>query len=182
MKVSTVKTLYNAIGYNKIFNIRHKIAGNGSVSIKIPSSQQNIHLTTPTVTSGNRYTIYIENIFIITELLPCVRQFCYQNKVFWLILHAPSPEIRLQVAYIYTDTPCAYEVTAHLLHEQVSVSLDKWEALCILMQYEIELMYKFGIIAFSFIFIHLYNIFFYQRVIMLKSGNGQNFFITAHLL
>ena len=34
------------------------------------------------------------------------------------------------------------------LHEQVSVSLDKWEALCILMQYEAELMYKYGIIAF----------------------------------
>ena len=71
---------------------------------------------TPTVTSGNRYTIYIENKFIITELLPPVRQFCDQKKVF--------------------------------LHEQVSVSLDKWEALCILMQYEIELMYTFGKIAF----------------------------------
>ena len=71
---------------------------------------------TPTVTSGNRYTISVENKFIITELLPCVRQFCDQNKVF--------------------------------LHEKVSVSLDKWEALCILMQYEIELMYTFGIIAF----------------------------------
>ena len=38
-----------------------------------------------------------------------------------------------------------------VLHEHVSVSLDKWEALCILMQYEIELnqlMYTFGIIAF----------------------------------
>ena len=33
----TVKTLYNVTRYNKIFNIRHKIAGNGSVSIKIPS-------------------------------------------------------------------------------------------------------------------------------------------------
>ena len=32
-------------------------------------------------------------------------------------------------------------------HEQVSVSLDKWEALCIVMQYEIKLMYTFGIIA-----------------------------------
>ena len=66
--------------------------------------------------SGNRYTISIENKFIITELLPCVRQFCFQNKVF--------------------------------LHEQVSFSLDKWEAVCILMQYDIELMYAFGIIAF----------------------------------
>ena len=111
-----VKTLYNGTRYNRIFNIRHKIAGNGSVSIKIPSLQQNIHLTTPTVTSGNRYTFSIENKFIITELLPCVRQFCDQNKV--------------------------------SLHEQVSVSLDKWEALCILMQYEMELMYTFGIIAF----------------------------------
>ena len=35
-----------------------------------------------------------------------------------------------------------------VLHEHVSVSLDKWEALCILMQYEIELMYISGIIAF----------------------------------
>ena len=64
---------------------------------------------TSTVLSGNRYTISIENKFIIAELLPCVRQFCDQNKVF--------------------------------LHEQVSVSLDKWEDLWILMEYEIELMY-----------------------------------------
>ena len=71
---------------------------------------------TPTVTSRNRYTISIENKFIITELLQCVRQFCDKNKGF--------------------------------LHKQVSVSLDKWEALCVLMQYEIELMYTFGIIAF----------------------------------
>ena len=74
---------------------------------------------TLTVTSGNRYTIYIENKFIITELLPCVRQFCDQDKVF--------------------------------LHEKVSVSLDKWEALCILMQYEIELMYTVGINFNSFV-------------------------------
>ena len=33
----TVKTLYNVTRYNRIFNIRHKIAGNGSISIKIPS-------------------------------------------------------------------------------------------------------------------------------------------------
>ena len=33
----TVKTLYNVTRYNRIFNIRHIIAGNGSVSIKIPS-------------------------------------------------------------------------------------------------------------------------------------------------
>ena len=30
------------------------------------------------------------------------------------------------------------------------------------------------------ILIYLYNIFFYQMIIMLKSGNGQNFFITAN--
>ena len=35
-----------------------------------------------------------------------------------------------------------------ILHEQVSVSFDKREALCILMQYEAELMYTFGTIAF----------------------------------
>ena len=80
-------------------------------------SPLNIHLTTPTVTSGNRYTISIENKLIITELLSCVRQFCDQNKV--------------------------------VLHEQVSSSLDKWEALCILMHYEIEPVYTFGIIAFN---------------------------------
>ena len=33
----TVKTLYNVTRYNRIFNIRQEIAGNGSVSIKIPS-------------------------------------------------------------------------------------------------------------------------------------------------
>ena len=33
----TVKTLYNVIHYNRIFNIRHIFAGNRSVSIKIPS-------------------------------------------------------------------------------------------------------------------------------------------------
>ena len=35
---NTVKTLYNIPRYNRIFNIRHKIAGNRSVFIKIPSS------------------------------------------------------------------------------------------------------------------------------------------------
>ena len=35
-----------------------------------------------------------------------------------------------------------------LLHEHVSVSFDKMEALCILVQYEIELMYTLGTIAF----------------------------------
>ena len=34
---NTVETLYNVTPYNRIFKIRHKIAGNGSVSIKIPS-------------------------------------------------------------------------------------------------------------------------------------------------
>ena len=37
------------------------------------------------------------------------------------------------------------------MHEQVSVTFVKREALCILMQYEIELMYKFVILAFKFI-------------------------------
>ena len=36
-KAGTVKTLYNVTRYNRIFNIRHKIAGNRSVIIKIPS-------------------------------------------------------------------------------------------------------------------------------------------------
>ena len=33
----TVKTLYNVTRYNRIFNIQHKIAGHGSVSIQIHS-------------------------------------------------------------------------------------------------------------------------------------------------
>ena len=35
-----------------------------------------------------------------------------------------------------------------ILHEQVSVSFDKREALCILMQYEAVLVYTFGTMAF----------------------------------
>ena len=92
-----------------------KLLGTDLFPIKFPLYNRINHLTTPTVTSGNRYTISIENKFIITELLPCVRQFCDQNKVF--------------------------------LHEQASVLL----VLCILMQYEIKMMYTFGIIAFLFI-------------------------------
>ena len=41
--------------------------------------------------------------------------------------------------------------TRVFLHEQVSVLLDKWEALCILMQYEIDLIHTFGIITFGLI-------------------------------
>ena len=37
------------------------------------------------------------------------------------------------------------------MHEQVSITFDKREALCSLMQYDIELMYTFGIITFKFI-------------------------------
>ena len=37
------------------------------------------------------------------------------------------------------------------MHEPVSVISDKREALCILIQYEIELMHTFGTIAFKFI-------------------------------
>ena len=46
--------------------------------------------------------------------------------------------------FFSTDPKCLWV----FLHEKVSVSLDKWEALCILMQYEIELMYSCGIISF----------------------------------
>ena len=35
--IDTVKTLHNVTRYNRIFNIRYKMAGNGSVSIKISS-------------------------------------------------------------------------------------------------------------------------------------------------
>ena len=36
-----------------------------------------------------------------------------------------------------------------LFHEQVSVAFDKGESSCILMQYEIKLIYTFGVIAFK---------------------------------
>ena len=65
------------------------------------------------------------------------------------------------------------------MHEQVSVSFDKREALCILMLFELELLYTFETIAFYY---HLYNIFFNQMIIMFKSGTGQNFLITANSL
>ena len=77
----TVKPLYNVILYNSIFTIQHEFAGNGSISIKITSLLQNIHLMTPTVSSGNRHTFSIENIFFITEFLPCVSQFGNQDMV-----------------------------------------------------------------------------------------------------
>ena len=93
-----------------------KLLGTDLFPLKFPLYYRIFLLTTATVTSGNRYTISIENKFIITELLTFTRQFCAQNKVF--------------------------------LHEQVSVSLYKWEAFCIFMQYEVKLMYTFGIIAF----------------------------------
>ena len=115
----TVKPLYNVILYNRIFTIQHKFVGNGSISIKIPSLLQNIHLTTPTVSSGKRYTFSIENIFIITEFLRCVSPFGDQDN--------------------------------GLLHEKVSVTFEKMETFGFFMQYEIELMFTFGIIAFKFI-------------------------------
>ena len=62
-----------------------------------------------------------------------------------------------------------------LKHEQVSVTFDNIKAkLCILMLYEIELMYTFGIIA-------LY-IFLYQMIMMWKHGTGSYFLITANSL
>ena len=47
------------------------------------------------------------------------------------------------------------------------------------MQYEAEPMYTFETMAFL---IYLYDIFFYQMIMMLKCGTGQNFFITANSL
>ena len=40
--------------------------------------------------------------------------------------------------------------SARSLHEQDYVIFNKREALCILMQYEIEMLYTFGITAFKF--------------------------------
>ena len=65
-----------------------------------------------------------------------------------------------------------------VLHEQVSVSLDKWESLCILMQYEIELIYTFGIIAFnSFV-----QYFLLPNDIYVEIWSWSEFFITANSL
>ena len=52
--------------------------------------------------------------------------------------------------------------------------------LCILMQYEMELMYTFGTIALKFIFIK--RIFFYELIMMWKPGTGSHFLITANSL
>ena len=51
--------------------------------------------------------------------------------------------------------------------------------LCISMLYELELLYTFGRIAFYYQF---YNIFFYQMIIMWKSGTDQNFLIIVNSL
>ena len=65
-----------------------------------------------------------------------------------------------------------------ILHEKVSVSFDKREALCILVQYEAELIIHLE----QWHFIHLFDTFCYQIIMMLKRGTGQNFFITANSL
>ena len=67
-----------------------------------------------------------------------------------------------------------------LLHEQISVTFDKREVWCILMQYEMELMYTFGTISLKFIFIIISL--FYQLIMMWKPGTGSHFLITANSL
>ena len=64
-----------------------------------------------------------------------------------------------------------------LLHEQVSVTFDKGEALCISMQYEIELIDTFEKIAFKFI-CTLFSL--YQIFMMWKPGTGRHFLIAAN--
>ena len=53
-------------------------------------------------------------------------------------------------------------------HDQVSVSFDKREALCILMQYEATGIHIWN----NGTKIHLYDIFCYQMIMMLKCGTG----------
>ena len=95
----------------------HILSGNGSVSIKIPSLLQNIHLTTSTVTCGTD----IQFLLKINSL----EQNCY---------HVSDNFV------IRTRSFCMNRFLSHLIRGR--------EALCILMQYKIELMYTFGIIAF----------------------------------
>ena len=146
MNISTVKTLYNVTRYNRIFNIWHKFAGNGSVSIENPSLKQNIHLTTPTVTSGNRYTISIENKFIITEFYNVSDNFVIRSRSFagtgFCFTWYKESVVHFDAIWNWTD----------------------------------EYIWNNSIL------IHLYNIFFYQMIMMWKSGTGQNFFITANSL
>ena len=59
-----------------------------------------------------------------------------------------------------------------ILHEQVYVTFDKRESLCILMQYEIEMMYTFGIISSEF--------FFYQMIMTWEPGTGLPILITPN--
>ena len=78
---STVKPLYNVILYNRIFTIRHKFAGNGSISIKtLFITEYSLNDTDSKL--WEQRTFSIENIFIITEFLRCVSQFGDQDIVF----------------------------------------------------------------------------------------------------
>ena len=59
----------------------NNLQGTDLFPLKLPLYNRIFLLTSPTVRSGNRYTISIENRFIITEFLPCVSQFGDQVKV-----------------------------------------------------------------------------------------------------
>ena len=88
-----VNVLLNLVILSKLF-IRSLVITEYSISdlnllgtdlfpLKFPLyNLQNIHLRTPTVSSGNRYAFSFENKFIITEFLPCVSQFGDQDKFF----------------------------------------------------------------------------------------------------
>ena len=66
-----------------------------------------------------------------------------------------------------------------LLHEQVSFTFDKREASWILMHlWNWTDVYIWN----NSLKIHLYNIFFYQMIIMWKPGTGQYFIIKANSL
>ena len=99
---------------------------------------------TPTVTFGNIYTSSIENKFITTEFLPCVRQFCDQDKVF-----------------------CMNRFLSHLIRGKLCAfdAIWKWTD-----------VYIWN----TSILIHMFNIFFYQMIMMWKSGTGQNLLTTAN--
>ena len=65
-----------------------------------------------------------------------------------MLKHTKMPTIIYIFTFISMINTSSGKLDSKKSTEQVSVSLDKREALCILMQHEIELMYTFGIIAF----------------------------------
>ena len=86
---------------------------------------------TPTVSSGNRYTISIENKFIITEFLPCVSQFSDQAKVLCMNMY---------LSHLIRGKLCVYEIGL-----MYTFGIIAFKLICIFsFFYEMTIMWKPG--------------------------------------